>query len=86
MTAYCILNSIRPNFLIHCLNFLRLFWYFVLSPYFYVVGHCPFCSSLIVMAVCFVSFSHVSEDDQRSLIFARSWSFSPSDFHISVQV
>ena len=28
---------------------------------------------------CFVSFPHVSKDDQRSLILARSWPHPPFD-------
>ena len=36
--------------------------------------------------LCFGSFPHVSEDDQQSLILARSWSHPPFDFHINVQV
>ena len=40
------------------------------------------------MAVCvfFLSFTHVSEDNQRSLILARSLSHPPFHFHINVQV
>ena len=34
----------------------------------------------------FVSFTHVSEDDQWSLILARSWSHRPFAFQKTVQV
>ena len=42
--------------------------------------------SLCYGSLSFVSFPHVSEDDQRSLILARSWSHPSFDFHITVQV
>ena len=41
---------------------------------------------IVLWQSVFMSFPHNSEDDQQSLILARSWSHPPFDFHIAMKV